>query len=142
MRHLLLLALLLGACADAPDEPATADPSAPSPLVTPETDQPLPEVAPPENLAAAPPLLSLEDLGGDWVFCSGDGALDEAATVEGAEMRTYLHDRPALVTSVKVSGDTVLFDGRTYRAARDGEALRLEDDLGTSVYARSAEACP
>ena len=142
MRHLLLLALLLGACSDAPDEPATTDPDALAPSAAPETDQPSPEVAPPGDLATAPPLLSLEDLAGDWVFCSGDGALDEAAMVEGAEMRTYLHDRPALVTSVEVSGDTVLFDGRTYRAARDGEALRLEDDLGTSVYARSAEACP
>lgn len=133
MRRLLLLALLLGACADAPEEPATAAPDVPVAS---------PEAAPAGDLAPAPPPLSLEDLGGDWVFCSGDGALDEAATVEGAEMRTYLHDRPALVTSVEVSGDTVLFDGRTYQAARDGEVLRLEDDLGTSVYARSTEACP
>lgn len=137
MRPLLLLAVLLGACADAPDEPAPPAPDEPTTLAPPEADRPEDGTDSP-----APAPLGLEDLAGDWVFCSGDGALDEAATFEGAEMRTYLHDRPALATSVEVDGGAVVFDGRTYQAARDGEVLTLDDDLGRSVYARSVEACP
>ena len=137
---LLSLVLLLTACAadEAPDDGVSTAGSLSDDAAEAAPDQEVSTAG-----SATPGTEALTGIDGDWVYCDGPTALDDAVTVEGTGLQTYLNDRPASSMPFRVASDQlVLDDGRTFRGAVEGDVLRLTGDDGTSVYARSSGACP
>ena len=162
MRALLALALLLAACADPASDVSPADPNvstagdyqdpvaAEAEAATNDLSEAdaVAEVGPPEGQGASDQPLASDDLTaadieGDWVYCDGPTVLDESVSFTDDNVRTYLHDRPAMFATFDVrDGQIDLDDGRSYRAERSGETLSLAGADGRSVYARSEADCP
>ena len=106
-----------------------------------------PRPAPPAALPEATPPGGATEVEGSWVYCSGDGDLDEEVVFEGGEARTYLHHRPGTSGAFTLDGTTFEWAGgpsagRRLEIERAGDALVVRGPSGETLYTRHGTPCP